>query len=135
MLPSPKVVARRVSFSVSAPSRSCSSKGSPRRTTASTTEKMAVVAPTPSVRTRSAAKVKLFDARSDRTAAFKSSCMSGSFRRFGPPHRMRLLDVHRLDVHELLDAVAPQLAAVARCLDAAERKARVGRDEPVHHGS
>ena len=40
--------------------------------------------------------------------------------------------VHRLHVHELPDAEARQLAAVARLLDPAERQARVGAHEGVH---
>ena len=43
-----------------------------------------------------------------------------------------LLDVDRLHVHELADAEARQLAAVARLLDPAEGQARVGLHEGVH---
>ena len=58
--------------SPTATSRSCSSNGSPRRTTASTTEKIAVVAPMPSVSTRSATSVNPGVARSARTASRRS---------------------------------------------------------------
>ena len=58
------------------------SKGNPRRTTASTTEKIAVLAPMPSVSTSIAATEKLGDERRNRKAAFRSFRMAPS-----PCHR------------------------------------------------
>ena len=52
------------------------SKGRLRRTTASTTEKMAVVAPMPSANTPKATSVKAGVARSERTASRKSVIIS-----------------------------------------------------------
>src|SRR3954452_16567271 len=56
--------------------RSYSSKGRPRRTTASTTEKIAVLAPMPSVSTSNATIVKVLDEPRARNAAFRSSRMT-----------------------------------------------------------
>lgn len=58
--------------------RSCSSNGSARRTTASTTEKMAVLAPIPNVSTTKATTVTDIDERKERRAAFRSSRMAFS---------------------------------------------------------
>ena len=59
-----------------ATSLSCSSKGRPRRTTASTTEKMAVVAPTPRATTINATAVNVGVERSERMAAMRSARMA-----------------------------------------------------------
>ena len=73
VVPPPNVVGRLVSCSRTTASRSCWSKGRPRRTTASTTEKMAVPAPMPRARTMSATAVKVGDWRSERRAVLRSS--------------------------------------------------------------
>jgi hypothetical protein len=74
--PPPNVVVRFVSYSRTATIRSCSSKGSARRTTASTTEKIAVPAPMPSASTISATAVKVGDPLRDRMAVRRSSSMA-----------------------------------------------------------
>ena len=71
----------------------------------------------------------------------RSSCRRASARWSTPtcrfPRRPGIcssLDLHRLDVDELADAVARALAAEARVLDAAEGHARVGADVVVDEG-
>src|SRR3954447_8691863 len=53
---------------------------------------------------------------------------SRSYGRF----RVRAVDCDRLDIHELADAVFPQLATVAASLDAAEGKSCVGEDDRIY---